>query len=89
MSLLICKNDRVVRVSRGKGATVTFVNNDAANDVYFDSDANTLLGNNVLPGGIPSGAKLGKAGGQLQVANWDKDLYFRSVVDGTTILVMP
>lgn len=89
MPKLIVKNDRVVRVSRQKGSTVTFVNNDAANDVYFDSDPNLLLGNNVLAGGVPNGTKLSHGGGQLQVANFASDLFFRAVVDGTVIDVQP
>lgn len=89
MPLLICKSDRVVSVDRPKGSTVTFINNDAANDVYFDTDANTLLGGAVLAGGVPFGTKLAHNGGQLQVANWSSRLYFRAVVDGTAIQVQP
>lgn len=88
MPKLICKTDRVVRVSRNKGETVTFINNDAANDVYFDTDASVLLAQ-VLPGGIPNGTKLSKGGGQLQVANWSTDLFFRAVVDGTLVDIQP
>ena len=89
MPKLICKNDRVVKVERPRGATVTLINNDAANDVYFDTDPNVLLGAAVLPGSAPAGTKLVHGGGQLQVANFDKPLYFRSTVDGTTIDIQP
>lgn len=79
----------MVKVDRPKGDTVTFINNDAANDVYFDTDFNTLLGAAVLAGGTPKGTKLAHGGGQLQVANWSQPLYFRSVVDGTEVQVQP
>jgi len=88
MPQLICKTDRVVKVDRTRGTTVTFVNNDAANDVFFDTDPARLLAN-VLSGSTPSGTKLSHGGGQLQVANWSDPLYFRAVVDGTIIDVQP
>ena len=89
MPKLICKTDRVVKVDRPKGRTVTFVNNDAANDVYFDTDPAVLLGANVLAGGTPAGTPLVHNGGQLQVADWSEPLYFRAKVDGTAIDVQP
>lgn len=80
---LICKNDRVIILDLPKGSTVTIINNDAANDVYFDGDAARLLAS--LAGNVPSGTKLAHGGGQLQVANWNNPLYFRAVVDGTSV----
>lgn len=89
MPALIVKNDRVVRVSRPTGETVTFVNNDAANDVWFDTDANRLLGAGILAGSARAGTKLVHGGGQLQVANWKTDLFFIAQVDGTIVDVQP
>lgn len=66
MASKVVAADRAIPIYLNAGATVSFTNNDANNDVYLNADPNEL--NAAIPGGTPKGLKVAKAGGFQQVA---------------------
>lgn len=77
---------KAVAVRRQPGITITFVNQSATVDVYFDRQEERL--NRTLDGAVPDGTLLAKNGGQLQWPNFPGLLWFRAQSD-TTIEVTP
>jgi len=76
-----------VPVRRIPGSTITFVNQDAANDLYFSSDRGQLISPSFLT--APQGVKLAKGGSVLQWPNFPGVVWVRSLVDTQDLEVLP
>ena len=76
-----------VPIRRPQGSTVTFVNQDAANDLWFSADRNELAGGNFLT--AQQGLKVAKGGTVLQWPNFPGVVWCRSIVDTQDLEVLP
>jgi hypothetical protein len=76
-----------IPINRPQGSTITFVNQDAANDMWFSGDRNELLGNGWLTN--PQGLKVAKGGTVLQWPNFPGVVWVRSTADSGDLEVLP
>ena len=87
MSREIVTSAAPVAIRRAKGSTVTFINQDAANDIWISADRNQLLSPNWLT--VQQGTKLAHGGTVLQYPNFPDKLWARSTTDTQDLEVLP
>lgn len=82
----IVRKDQPNKYVAPAGSTVTIVNQDNVDDVYFDTDPGVLM--TVAEGTAPAnGTKIAKNGGQLQWPSWRGPVYFRTASAGVFLYV--
>jgi len=87
MSRQVVAAAQPVAIRRAKGSTVTFINQDAANDIWLSVDRNQLNSPNWTT--VQQGTKLAKGGTVLQYPNFPDILWARSLVDTQDLEVLP
>lgn len=85
MAKILIPIDKAIAVRRKAGSTITFLNKDAANSVYYSREEDQL--NTVAAGAVPEGTEM-KAGDQLQWPSFPGTVWFRAAVQ-TVLDVVP